>query len=219
MSAFSAVNIRSLGLTEYSETFEEMKNFTKLRTPDTIDEIWLTEHHPVFTQGIAGKEEHILVPGEIPIVRSDRGGQVTYHGPGQVMAYLLFDLRRKKVSVRELVFKIEQSIICTLRELGIDGERIIGAPGIYVDSKKIASLGLRVTRGCSYHGLSLNVNMDLEPFQRINPCGLINIGITQISELVSFQIDQIEELLLKAIGEQFEFSSLDKLGNSRSSLF
>ena len=219
MSAFSAVNIRSLGLTEYSETFEEMKNFTKLRTPDTIDEIWLTEHHPVFTQGIAGKEEHILVPGEIPIVRSDRGGQVTYHGPGQVMAYLLFDLRRKKVSVRELVFKIEQSIICTLRELGIDGERIIGAPGIYVDSKKIASLGLRVTRGCSYHGLSLNVNMDLEPFQRINPCGLTNIGITQISELVSFQIDQIEELLLKAIGEQFEFSSPDKLGNSRSSLF
>ena len=213
------VKIRSLGLTEYSETFEEMKTFTKSRTPDTIDEIWVTEHHPVFTQGIAGKEEHILVPGEIPIVLSDRGGQVTYHGPGQVMAYLLFDLRRKKISVRELVFKIEQSIVCTLREVAIDGERLIGAPGIYVDSKKIASLGLRVSRGCSYHGLSLNVNMDLEPFQRINPCGLKNIGVTQVSDLVSCQVDQIKELLLKAIGDEFGFSSPNKLGSSRVSIF
>ena len=213
------VKIRSLGLTEYSETFEEMKTFTKSRTPDTIDEIWVTEHHPVFTQGIAGKEEHILVPGEIPIVLSDRGGQVTYHGPGQIMAYLLFDLRRKKISVRELVFKIEQSIVCTLREVAIDGERLIGAPGIYVDSKKIASLGLRVSRGCSYHGLSLNVNMDLEPFQRINPCGLKNIGVTQVSDLVSCQVDQIKELLLKAIGDEFGFSSPNKLGSSRVSIF
>ena len=215
MTAFSAVNIRSLGLTEYSETFEEMKNFTKLRTSDTADEIWFTEHHPVFTQGIAGKEEHILVPGEIPIIHSDRGGQVTYHGPGQVMAYLLFDLRRKKVLVRELVFKIEQAIICALRELAIDGERLAGAPGIYVDSKKIASLGLRVSRGCSYHGLSLNVDMDLEPFERINPCGLKNIGVTQVSDLVSSRVDQIEELLLKAIGDEFGFSSPDRLGSSR----
>ena len=219
MTAFSAVNFRSLGLTEYSEIFEEMKNFNKLRTSDTADEIWFTEHHPVFTQGIAGKKDHILVPGEIPIVHSDRGGQVTYHGPGQVMGYLLFDLRRKKVSVRELVFKIEQSIIGTLRELAIDGERLIGAPGIYVDSKKIAALGLRVSRGCSYHGLSLNVNMDLEPFQRINPCGLTNIGVTQISELVASPVHQIEELLLKAIGDEFGFSSFHKLGNSRVSLF
>ena len=215
MNESAAVNIRSLGLTEYSETFEEMKTFTKSRTPDTIDEIWVTEHQPVFTQGIAGKEEHILVPGEIPIVLSDRGGQVTYHGPGQVMAYLLFDLRRKKVLVRELVFKIEQAIICALRELAIDGERLAGAPGIYVDSKKIASLGLRVSRGCSYHGLSLNVDMDLEPFGRINPCGLKNIGVTQVSDLVSSRVDQIEELLLKAIGDEFGFSSPDRLGSSR----
>ena len=215
MNESAAVNIRSLGLTEYSETFEEMKTFTKSRTPDTIDEIWVTEHQPVFTQGIAGKEEHILVPGEIPIVLSDRGGQVTYHGPGQVMAYLLFDLRRKKVLVRELVFKIEQAIICALRELAIDGERLAGAPGIYVDSKKIASLGLRVSRGCSYHGLSLNVDMDLEPFERINPCGLKNIGVTQVSDLVSSRVDQIEELLLKAIGDEFGFSSPDMLGSSR----
>ena len=213
MSKFVDVNIRFLGLTEYSETFEEMKTFTKSRTPDTIDEIWITEHHPVFTQGIAGNEEHILLPGEIPIVRSDRGGQVTYHGPGQVMAYLLFDLRRKKISVRELVFKIEQSIICTLRELAIDGERLIGAPGIYVDSKKIASLGLRVSRGCSYHGLSLNVNMDLKPFQRINPCGLKNIVVTQVSDLVSSQVDQSKELLLKSIIDEFGFSLPDKLGS------
>ena len=218
MSTFSAVNIRSLGLTEYSETFEKMKIFTKSRTPDTIDEIWVTEHEPVFTQGIAGKEEHILAPGEIPIVLSDRGGQVTYHGPGQVMAYLLFDLRRKKVLVRELVFKIEQAIISALRELAIDGERLAGAPGIYVDSKKIASLGLRVSRGCSYHGLSLNVDMDLEPFERINPCGLKNIGVTQVSDLVSSRVDQIEELLLKAIGDEFGFRSPDRLGNSRVSL-
>ena len=215
MNESAAVNIRSLGLTEYSETFEEMKTFTKSRTPDTIDEIWVTEHQPVFTQGIAGKEEHILVPGEIPIVLSDRGGQVTYHGPGQVMAYLLFDLRRKKVLVRELVFKIEQAIICALRELAINGERLAGAPGIYVDSKKIASLGLRVSRGCSYHGLSLNVDMDLEPFERINPCGLKNIGVTQVSDLVSSRVDQIEELLLKAIGDEFGFSSPDRLGSSR----
>lgn len=215
MNESAAVNIRSLGLTEYSETFEEMKTFTKSRTPDTIDEIWVTEHQPVFTQGIAGKEEHILVPGEIPIVLSDRGGQVTYHGPGQVMAYLLFDLRRKKVLVRELVFKIEQAIIFALRELAIDGERLAGAPGIYVDSKKIASLGLRVSRGCSYHGLSLNVDMDLEPFERINPCGLKNIGVTQVSDLVSSRVDQIEELLLKAIGDEFGFSSPDMLGSSR----
>ena len=215
MNESAAVNIRSLGLTEYSETFEEMKTFTKSRTPDTIDEIWVTEHQPVFTQGIAGKEEHILVPGEIPIVLSDRGGQVTYHGPGQVMAYLLFDLRRKKVLVRELVFKIEQAIICALRELAIDGERLAGAPGIYVDSKKIASLGLRVSRGCSYHGLSLNVDMDLEPFERINPCGLKNIGVTQVSDLVSSRVDEIEELLLKAIGDEFGFSSPDMLGSSR----
>ena len=215
MNESAAVNIRSLGLTEYSETFEEMKTFTKSRTPDTIDEIWVTEHQPVFTQGIAGKEEHILVPGEIPIVLSDRGGQVTYHGPGQVMAYLLFDLRRKKVLVRELVFKIEQAIICALRELAIDGERLAGAPGIYVDSKKIASLGLRVSRGCSYHGLSLNVDMDLEPFERINPCGFKNIGVTQVSDLVSSRVDEIEELLLKAIGDEFGFSSPDMLGSSR----
>ena len=215
MNESAAVNIRSLGLTEYSETFEEMKTFTKSRTPDTIDEIWVTEHQPVFTQGIAGKEEHILIPGEIPIVLSDRGGQVTYHGPGQVMAYLLFDLRRKKFLVRELVFKIEQAIICALRELAIDGERLAGAPGIYVDSKKIASLGLRVSRGCSYHGLSLNVDMDLEPFERINPCGLKNIGVTQVSDLVSARVDQIEELLLKAIGDEFGFSSPDRLGSSR----
>ena len=213
MREFLDVNIRSLGLTEYSETFEEMKNFTKSRTSETIDEIWVTEHHPVFTQGIAGKEEHILVPGEIPIVHSDRGGQVTYHGPGQVMVYLLFDLRRKKVSVRDLVFKIEQSIICTLRELAIYGVRLTGAPGIYVDSKKIAALGLRVSRGCSYHGLSLNVDMDLEPFERINPCGLKNIGVTQVSAFVPSHVYPVEELLLKAISDEFGFSSLDKLGS------
>jgi lipoyl(octanoyl) transferase len=160
-----------------------MQTFTGDRTAETADEIWLTEHDPVFTQGQAGKAEHLLMPGSIPVIQSDRGGQVTYHGPGQVVGYLLFDLRRLGVSVRGLVSGIENAMIGTLAGYGITAAARPDAPGVYVNGAKIGSLGLRVRRGCSYHGLALNVNMDLEPFSRINPCGLTDMAVTQIADL------------------------------------
>lgn len=176
-----SVRIRDLGLTSYVSVFEDMKAFTAQRTNDTLDEIWFTEHRPVFTQGQAGKAEHVLAAGDIPVVQSDRGGQVTYHGPGQITAYLLFDLRRLGLGVRDLVTAIERSMASTILRYGIHGEPRADAPGIYVDGNKIGSLGLRVRRGCSYHGLSLNVDMDLEPFSRINPCGLFGVEVTHMA--------------------------------------
>jgi len=158
-----------------------MQDFTDTRTADTADETWLLEHTPVFTLGLNGKPEHILAAGDIPIVNCDRGGQVTYHGPGQLIVYLLLDLRRRELGVKTLVHKLEQAIIDLLAEQNIDGQRRDGAPGIYVDDAKIAALGLRVRRGCCYHGLSFNVNMDLEPFSRINPCGFEGLATDQLS--------------------------------------
>ncbi len=161
-----------------------MTDFTNQRTPDTIDQLWLVEHPPVFTQGQAGKAEHLLFPGDIPVVQSDRGGQVTYHGPGQLVAYPLLDLRRLKIGVRELVTSIEQTIVATLTYYGIESAAKPDAPGVYVNGDKIASLGLRVRRGCSFHGLALNVAMDLAPFQRINPCGYQGLAMTQMKDLL-----------------------------------
>ena len=161
-----------------------MSEFTNQRTPDTVDQLWLVEHPPVFTQGQAGKEEHLLFPGDIPVVQTDRGGQVTYHGPGQLVAYPLLDLRRLNIGVRELVTRIEQTIVSTLAHYGIDSAAKPDAPGVYVNGDKIASLGLRVRRGCSFHGLALNVDMDLTPFQRINPCGYQGLAMTQIRDFV-----------------------------------
>lgn len=172
--------VRQLGLRDYETVWREMQHFTDTRTADTSDEIWLLEHPPVFTLGLNGKTEHVLNPGDIPVVNCDRGGQVTYHGPGQLIAYLLLDLRRREFGVKTLVHKIEQAIIDLLQESGINGQRREGAPGIYVDEKKIAALGLRVRRGCCYHGLSLNIDMDLEPFSRINPCGFEGLPIDQL---------------------------------------
>ena len=177
------MKVRNLGTSRYLEVFEAMRDFTSQREPGTLDEIWLTEHEPVFTQGQAGKAEHLLVPGDIPVVQSDRGGQVTYHGPGQLVAYLLFDLRRLELTVRGLVSGIERSVVETLEGYGITAAPRSDAPGVYVAGAKVASLGLRVKRGCSYHGLSLNVNMDLEPFTRINPCGLTGMEVVQVSDL------------------------------------
>ena len=177
------VRVRDLGRTDYEEVFHAMQAFTAERTSQTLDEIWLTEHDPVFTQGQAGKEEHLLAPGDIPVVQSDRGGQVTYHGPGQIVGYLLFDLRRLELSVRGLVSGIEDAVVNTLACYEISGKPRRDAPGVYVDNAKIAALGLRVRRGCSYHGLSLNVNMDLAPYARINPCGLAGIDVTQMCDL------------------------------------
>lgn len=161
-----------------------MSDFTNQRTPETPDQLWLVEHPPVFTQGQAGKPEHLLVPGDIPVVQSDRGGQVTYHGPGQLVAYPLLDLRRLKIGVRDLVTALEQTLVATLADYGIDSAPKPDAPGVYVEGRKIASLGLRVRKGCSFHGLALNVDMDLSPFSRINPCGYQGLAMTQIADLL-----------------------------------
>ncbi len=177
--------VRDLGLREYQPVFEAMKVFTTTRDPSTPDEIWLLEHPPVFTQGLNGKPEHLLAPGDIPVIRVDRGGQVSYHGPGQVVCYCLLDLRRARLGVRELVTLLEQTVIELLRDYGISAHARPEAPGVYVGERKIASLGLRVRRGCCYHGLSFNVAMDLQPFSRINPCGYPGLQVTQLSALAS----------------------------------
>jgi len=182
--------IRNLGRCDYSETFERMRAFTDARDANTADELWLLEHEPVFTQGQAGKPEHLLAPGNIPVVQSDRGGQITYHGPGQLVVYFLLDLQRLGYGIRSLVTRIEQSMIDALAGYGISAHADPKAPGVYVDRAgnqpgraKIGSLGLRVRRGCTYHGLSLNVKMNLEPFSRINPCGYIGQRMTQVADL------------------------------------
>jgi lipoyl(octanoyl) transferase len=174
--------IRDLGVRDYLEVFEEMKNFTIHRDEKTCDEIWLLEHHPVFTQGQAGKQEHILHRGHIPIVQSDRGGQITYHGPGQLVAYFLLNCQHNQIGIKQLVAGIESLIMDILEHYQINAHKICGAPGVYVDNKKIASLGLRLKNHCSYHGLSLNVDMDLSPFLDINPCGYEKMKMTQIKD-------------------------------------
>lgn len=183
------LEVCDLGLQPYDKVWAAMSEFTNTRAPDTIDQLWLVQHPPVFTQGQAGKAEHLLVPGDIPVVQSDRGGQVTYHGPGQLVAYLLLDLRRLKMGVRDLVTAIEQTIVATLAHYQIDAFPKPDAPGVYVNLDgrvdKIASLGLRVRRGCSFHGLALNVAMDLSPFLRINPCGYQGLAMAQIRDLLS----------------------------------
>jgi lipoyl(octanoyl) transferase len=178
-----AARVRRLGLRDYAPVIEEMRAFTRDRTEATADEIWLLQHPRVFTQGQAGKAEHVLAPGDIPVVQTDRGGQVTYHGPGQIVGYVLVDLRRLGYGVRSLVTRIEEAIVATLSGYGIRAAGKREAPGVYVDGKKIASLGLRVRNGCSYHGLALNVDMDLEPFSRINPCGYQGLQMTQVADL------------------------------------
>ena len=186
---------RQLGRADYEATWESMRAFTAQRTADTPDELWIVEHPPVFTLGQAGKRDHLLAPGAIPVVHTDRGGQVTYHGPGQVVIYPLIDLRRLGIYVKELVFRIEQAVIQTLDAFNVQGRRIKGAPGIYVPYAastangefqglaKIAALGIKVTHGCSYHGVALNVSMDLEPFRRINPCGYAGLPTVDLATL------------------------------------
>lgn len=201
------VRVRDLGRTRYRPVFEAMRAFTAARDADTADEIWLTEHEPVFTQGQAGKAEHLLAPGDIPVVQTDRGGQVTYHGPGQITAYLLFDIRRSGLTVRALVRGIETAVVDTLRGYGVSGAPRADAPGVYVDGAKIASLGLRVRRGCAYHGLALNVDMDLEPFQRINPCGLLGMRVTQLSDLAGpVAIEAVRTRLLSSLADVYGIS-------------
>ncbi|MES2353238.1 MAG: lipoyl(octanoyl) transferase LipB [Pseudomonadota bacterium] len=194
--------VKRLGLVAYEPNWRAMQSFNHARDESTVDEIWLLEHLPVFTLGLAGKPEHVLNPGNIPVIKTDRGGQVTYHGPGQILAYLLLDLRRHGWGVRELVRRMEEGVIALLADYDVKADRKISAPGVYVDGKKIAALGLRVRRGCCYHGLALNVDMDLEPFSRINPCGYPGLEITQIKNLgINASIGEITERLLKQLAK------------------
>ena len=190
--------VRHLGLQPYEPVSQAMHDCTDRRDDTTPDEIWLVEHLPVFTQGQAGKAEHLLMTGDIPVIQSDRGGQVTYHGPGQQVMYVLLNLKRRKLGVRELVTLLEQTVVNTLAEYDIDAHPRADAPGVYVGEMKICSLGLRIRKGCSFHGLALNINMDLAPFQRINPCGYAGMEMTQMRQWVDTATpDNIRPVLLK----------------------
>lgn len=192
--------MRSLGRLEYVPTWRAMQDFTARRTAETPDEIWLLEHPPVYTQGQAGRPEHLIAATDIPVVPIDRGGQITYHGPGQVVAYVLVDLRRRGYGIRELVARLEQAVIDLLAAQGVAAARLAGAPGVYVAGAKIAALGLRVKQGCTYHGLALNVDMDLAPFAAINPCGYAGMPVTQCRDLgIALPLAQVEEALGQAL--------------------
>ncbi|MBV6853874.1 MULTISPECIES: lipoyl(octanoyl) transferase LipB [Xanthomonas] len=196
--------LRDLGQQDYAPVWRAMQRFTDARDEHTADEVWVVEHAPVFTLGQAGKPEHVLAPGEIPVLQVDRGGQVTYHGPGQLVVYPLLDLRRLKIGVRDYVCKIEQALIDTLEEWNIVAERRDGAPGVYVGGAKIAALGIRVRRGCTFHGLSFNVAMDLEPFHRINPCGYQGLQVTSVLDLGGPSgMDAVKAVLLDQLARQF----------------
>ncbi|WP_441257625.1 lipoyl(octanoyl) transferase LipB [Vibrio sp. Vf1514] len=202
--------VRRLGRQDYHPVWQAMHDFTDQRDDTTRDEVWLVEHNPVFTQGQAGKAEHLLNTGDIPVVQSDRGGQVTYHGSGQIVAYFLINLRRKKLGVRELVTDIENLVINTLNAYNIDAAARPDAPGVYVEGKKICSLGLRIRKGCSFHGLALNVNMDLSPFLRINPCGYQGMEMVQVSDLGGpARIEDVEQQLIKELVSLFGYEEVE----------
>lgn len=197
--------IRRLGRVEYASTWRAMQAFTAARDAATPDELWLLEHPPVFTQGLAGRAEHLLRETGIPLVRSDRGGQITYHGPGQAVVYLLLDLARRGLRVRDLVGRMEQSVIGLLAGYGVAAARVAGAPGVYVAGAKIAALGLRVRKGCCYHGIALNVDMELEPFSAINPCGYAGLRVTRLADLgVKRAAAEVGEELLAHLSREIE---------------
>ena len=196
--------VRDLGRQPYEPVWRAMQRFTDARDETTTDELWLVEHDPVFTLGQAGRPEHVLAAGDIPVLQVDRGGQVTYHGPGQLVAYPLLDLRRLKLGVREYVHRIEQAVIDTLADSNIDAGRRDGAPGVYVDGAKIAALGIRVRRGCSFHGLAFNIAMDLRPFGRINPCGYAGLAVTAMRDLGGpSSVDAVKPALQAHLAAQF----------------
>lgn len=200
-----SIIIKNLGLQPYEPIWQAMQSFTETRTADTPDEIWLLEHEPVFTLGRNGKKEHILSETNIPIIEIDRGGQVTYHGPGQLIVYLMIDIKRRGLGVRKLVTLIEQSIIDTLNEYQLSAKAKKEAPGVYIGDSKIAALGLRIKKGCSFHGLSLNLEMDLTPFKQINPCGYKNLEVIQLS-------DYIEDIDVSQVQQQLTFHLTRNLG-------
>ena len=204
----SQLIVRQLGRQAYEPVWRAMSDYTNQRDNDSADEIWLVEHAPVFTQGQAGKAEHVLAPGEIPVVQVDRGGQVTYHGPGQQVVYFLLDLRRKKMGVRDLVSAIEDAVVDTLEHFNIEAHPRPDAPGVYVESgAKICSLGLRIRKGCSFHGLALNVSMDLEPFSRINPCGYAGMQVTDMEKQGGPRsLVEVEPVLIRQIMHNLEYN-------------
>lgn len=192
--------IQYLGVCQYNETWDAMRQFVAERAADSADEIWIVQHHPVFTLGLAGRSEHVLAPGDIPVIHCDRGGQVTYHGPGQVIAYTMLDLKRLGIGPKALVRRIEQSVIALLASYDIVGVRKPGAPGVYVNGAKIAALGLRIRRGYTYHGVAINVDMDLSPFERIDPCGYAGLEVTQLSKLAAIDsVSVVEHALEKQL--------------------
>ncbi|PJK13065.1 octanoyltransferase [Lysobacteraceae bacterium NML120232] len=196
--------VRELGRQPYVPVWHAMQGFTDARDANSLDELWVVEHEPVFTLGQAGKPEHVLMPGDIPVIHVDRGGQVTYHGPGQIVVYPLLDLKRLGIGVREYVCKIEQAIIDTLLEWNIIAQRREGAPGVYVGEAKIAALGIRVRRGCSFHGLAFNIHMDLSPFQRINPCGYAGMQVVALNDLGGpGGMEEVKPVLLAELAKQF----------------
>ena len=199
--------VRHLGLVDYLPTLEAMRSFTAERDESTPDEIWLLQHPQVFTQGQAGKAEHVLAPGDIPVIQVERGGQVTYHGPGQLVAYLMLNLRRQKLGVRELVTAMERALVDVLAGYGIEAAPKADAPGVYVNGEKIASLGLRVRNGCSFHGLALNVDMDMAPFGRINPCGYAGLKMVQLKDLLATppSLDEVAQRLERALRERLGY--------------
>lgn len=198
--------VRNLGLQSYESIWHEMQVFTNERTETTDDEVWLVQHSPVYTLGKSGKREHLLDTGDIPVLQVDRGGQVTYHGPGQLVVYVLLDIKRLGLGVRELVTRLESSVINMLSEYGIEAASRKDAPGVYVDSKKIAALGLRVRRGYCFHGLALNVEMDLEPFDRINPCGYPGLEVTQMADFIEPDFEDITQRLLSHLKQQLQYN-------------
>jgi lipoyl(octanoyl) transferase len=203
MSAHTA-RLRDLGRRPYAPVWRAMQAFTDARDAETEDELWLVEHDPVFTLGQAGKPEHVLMAGDIPVIHVDRGGQVTYHGPGQIVLYPLLDLRRLKVGVKEYVCRVEQAMIDTLADWNIQAVRRDGAPGVYVNDAKIGALGIRVRRGCTFHGLAFNIAMDLEPFRRINPCGYAGLQVTSMVDLGGPSgLDAVKPVLIDHIARQF----------------
>ena len=196
--------VRDLGRQPYEPVWRSMQRFTDTRTDGTPDELWLVEHDPVFTLGQAGKDEHVLMPGDIPVLHVDRGGQVTYHGPGQIVLYPLLDLKRLKVGVKDYVCRIEQAMIDTLADWNIYAQRREGAPGVYVNGAKIGALGIRVRRGCTFHGLAFNIAMDLEPFSRINPCGYQGLAVTSMLDLGGpSSLDAVKPMLVAHVARLF----------------
>lgn len=205
MSARTII-VRQLGLAPYQTVSDAMHQFTENRDKDTSDELWLVEHPRVFTQGQAGKAEHVLAPGDIPVIQSDRGGQVTYHGPGQQVMYVMLDLKRNKLGVRELVSALEDTVVKTLAHYKITAYPRPDAPGVYIDGNKVCSLGLRIRKGCSFHGLALNINMDLEPFNRINPCGYAQLKMTQVRDFIpQVTIDDVQPVLIEQFCDTLGF--------------